>query len=31
MKEYNERYDEGEYLGEGCIGLVKSVTRKIDG
>ncbi|CAD8093148.1 unnamed protein product [Paramecium primaurelia] len=31
LSEYNEKYTEGEVLGEGCIGLVKSITRKIDG
>ena len=31
MQDYVNNYLEGEILGEGCIGLVKSVTRKSDG
>ncbi|CAD8117498.1 unnamed protein product [Paramecium sonneborni] len=31
MSKYHENYIDGEILGEGCIGLVRSVTRKQDG
>lgn len=30
IKEYHTKYVEGDILGEGCIGLVKSVKRKSD-
>lgn len=30
IKEYHNKYIEGDILGEGCIGLVKSVKRKSD-
>ena len=31
MNEYHEKYKEGDILGEGCIGLVRSIVRKRDG
>ncbi|CAK80762.1 unnamed protein product (macronuclear) [Paramecium tetraurelia] len=31
IKEYHNKYIEGDVLGEGCIGLVKSVKRRSDG